>query len=139
MRISDWSSDVCSSDLRPHHATSRRHVRRLHQTQRLQVPRLVRCCRHNGSGNRTREDDEEVAARLEVQHDRTAKSRLERSRSGVAAATALLIISVTPDSLRGRTWFTYHASCAWGPLAAGTSTACGNYVGRASGRERKWQ
>src|SRR3546814_9780599 len=93
MRISDWSSDVCSSDLfwgetscrtcsgirwamftdegtrtlrlhdgqwlsrhavrrrdlqphRPHHATSRRHVRRLHQTQRLQVPRLVRCCRH---------------------------------------------------------------------------------------------
>src|SRR3546814_15663058 len=45
MRISDWSSDVCSSDLW-YHVTVRegrnRLVRRLIESQKLQVSRLIR-------------------------------------------------------------------------------------------------
>src|SRR3546814_8421653 len=53
MRISDWSSDVCSSDLGQRSPAGPDHGRRLHSSGRSRGPRGGRCRMTGASGPRT--------------------------------------------------------------------------------------
>src|SRR3546814_20890584 len=71
MRISDWSSDVCSSDLSAHHRLVRQNVDILHiilMAEQQQAPRLVLI----EIVRRVRIDD----GRAQLRHHRSSSSRI---------------------------------------------------------------
>src|SRR3546814_5835325 len=90
MRISDWSSDVCSSDLAVRHL-AREHRPAQRQGARPAGYRRRRQARQEPRRHRAREPAQPCtrAAQGELPRQRPARGRVARWRSGAADATAL--------------------------------------------------
>ena len=94
-----YGSHVAAS--RPHPSTSGRVGPRLHAALRHQAPCLVRSARNDGSGNRTREADQALAASLEIRSDSFDQSDVARSGGGFRISATAVEVKAGPGSRPG--------------------------------------
>src|SRR3546814_2234354 len=96
MRISDWSSDVCSSDLGDHAARDAKRIGRLRQRQRMAQPPFEEGAHIAMPGCRQRFEPQHVRAQLRTRRPGQAMTPIahfDRSEEHTSELQSLMRIS----------------------------------------------